>query len=281
MKTYSSPSPIAATGILNEAFGINHSNWDTAEFLGHAFMHTEQILPSIRIHAGEATWQLQTAAAQLDFDVLQMRDPLTGQSWSLNAILERRIFNSGILILHKGQVVHESYRNGMQPQTRHLGQSTSKFFVAMLVGIAIDAGKLDPAAPVQTYVIELREKPVWEGVSLRHVLDMTAGIRYTETYNQSRQRRQILDARAAGIGEQVTRIDQDRLQAGIASAFDISIKIIADVNGLGGRATAELEGRIEDFRCRLPRTHLARGQSKIKIRGQPEVHHLVLDLRAA
>lgn len=182
MSDYSSPSPVEATGVVNADFGINRSNWDTAEFLGLSFMQTERILPSLRIHAGPDTWALEHAPAQLDFERLTMPDPLTGEVWTLNQILERRIFNNGILVLQQGRILHESYRNGMKAETRHLGQSTTKSFIAMLVGIAIGQGKLSPDEPISSVVSELDGKPAWSSITLQHVLDMTAGIRFTEDY---------------------------------------------------------------------------------------------------
>jgi hypothetical protein len=52
----------------------------------------------------------------------------------------------------------------------------------MLVAIAVDEGKLDPAQDISYYLEELRQREEWQGVNLQHVLDMRAGIDYSENY---------------------------------------------------------------------------------------------------
>ena len=55
---------------------------------------------------------------------------------SLQGLLERRMLNSGLIAIHKGQVVHESYRNAFSPDLRHINMSTTKSIMGMLAQIA-------------------------------------------------------------------------------------------------------------------------------------------------
>ena len=94
--------------------------------------------------------------------------------------LNRRLFNDALLVMHRGAVVHESYRNGMTAADHHVQHSTTKSLTTMLVAQAIDAGRMDPAAPFDRYLPELQAVEAWHGVTLQHVLDMASGLKYVE-----------------------------------------------------------------------------------------------------
>jgi CubicO group peptidase (beta-lactamase class C family) len=84
--------------------------------------------------------------------------------------------------MHRGEVIHESYRNGMTATDRHVIHSCTKSLCAMLVAIAVEEGKLDLAQDISVYVEDLQQREEWQGVTLQHVLDMCAGIEYSEDY---------------------------------------------------------------------------------------------------
>jgi CubicO group peptidase (beta-lactamase class C family) len=84
--------------------------------------------------------------------------------------------------MHRGQVIHESYRNGMTATDRHVIHSCTKSLCSMLIAIAIDEGLLNPETEVSCYVTEFKTLAAWQGVTLQQVLDMQAGIEYSEDY---------------------------------------------------------------------------------------------------
>lgn len=84
-------------------------------------------------------------------------------------------------VLHRGAIVHECYMNNMEQRTLHLSQSMAKSITSTVAGILIGEGKLDPAALVTRYLPEL-EETAWRGATLRHVLDMTTGVKFSESY---------------------------------------------------------------------------------------------------
>ena len=59
------------------------------------------------------------------------------------------------------------------PRTRFAIGSLTKQFVATLALQFVDEGRIDPAAPVTTYVPEAR---AWRGISVRELLDQRSGI---------------------------------------------------------------------------------------------------------
>lgn len=87
----------------------------------------------------------------------------------------------GFLVLHEGQIVTESYADGMSPSTLHLTMSVTKSLTSALAGVLADQGRLDLAAPVTAYVAEL-SRTAFEGCTVQHMLDMRGGVQWSEDY---------------------------------------------------------------------------------------------------
>jgi CubicO group peptidase (beta-lactamase class C family) len=180
------PSPVQATGVINEKFGADSSNWDIAPFNAFTFTQTEKIFPTLIISPGEEPFApLRYAESQLDMSQILVTDPATGKSISAATFLNDRIRNSGLMLIYKGQVVHESYRNGLQRDLRHIGMSASKSFIGMLTQIAMQQGFLDEHDLASQYVPEVRDKEAWIDVTVRHVLDMRDGMKFVEDYEDA------------------------------------------------------------------------------------------------
>ena len=84
-------------------------------------------------------------------------------------------------MLHRGRIVTEQYFNGMTRETRHLLQSVSKSIAGSLTGVLVEAGLLHPAALLTDYVAELAGTS-FEGATVRQLIDMTTGTRFSEDY---------------------------------------------------------------------------------------------------
>ena len=94
----------------------------------------------------------------------------------------RRTCTDGFLVLHEGRIVAEEYFNGMTPATRHLLMSVSKSIIGMLAGIVIGRGALSADDLVTDVVTELRGTS-FEQATVRHLLDMRTGTRFSEDYD--------------------------------------------------------------------------------------------------
>ncbi len=106
---------------------------------------------------------------------------------------------AGFLVLHNGEIVHETYRYGNREDTRWMSMSVAKSVSSILTGAALKQGYLsDIDDPVTDYVPEL-EGTVYDGVSIRQVLTMTSGIDWDETYTDPESdRRRLLQAQISG-----------------------------------------------------------------------------------
>ena len=98
------------------------------------------------------------------------------------ALVDDHAYNGtpfAFVVLHKGQVVAERYREGMGPDTRLLSWSMAKSFTNALVGIMQKDGLLDIHAPMAI--------PEWQNdgrkaITLSDVMQMQSGLQWNENY---------------------------------------------------------------------------------------------------
>jgi len=78
--------------------------------------------------------------------------------------------------------VTEQYFNGLAPDVPHLLMSVSKSVTSTVAGVLAGRGLLDASALVTDIVPELRATS-FEGATVQHLLDMRAGTRFDEDYD--------------------------------------------------------------------------------------------------
>jgi CubicO group peptidase (beta-lactamase class C family) len=88
-----------------------------------------------------------------------------------------------VVVVHGGRVVYERYFGDSGPRTLETSFSVAKSFVSMLVGMAIDEGRIGSVEdPVTRYVPELASRDRrFEQITLRDLLTMSSGLRYEES----------------------------------------------------------------------------------------------------
>jgi len=158
---------------------VTLSNWQDPPWNRWSFQHIGQLIPSARISRGDGP-VLDLPDEPRDIDDVTFRT-IAGASSTLGAHLESA-YTDGFLALHHGRIVAEQYSNGMTQGTRHLLQSVSKSLTGALAGALVGSGALDPGGMVADYVPMLRGTS-FEGATVRHLLDMTAGTRFSEDYD--------------------------------------------------------------------------------------------------
>lgn len=101
-----------------------------------------------------------------------------GGRWTLAELLSAcRV--DGIAVLRRGRLVYERYLNGLRPETPHLAMSVTKSIASCVVATLADEGLLRPDDAITAYVPELAGS-AYGDATLRHLLDMTVGIRYVD-----------------------------------------------------------------------------------------------------
>jgi CubicO group peptidase (beta-lactamase class C family) len=155
------------------------SNWQRAPFNRWSFRHVAQLVPTARIERGEGpVLELLPGPVAID-DVGFQRQ---GGGWQSLGDFLNSTSTDGFIAVTDGRVAAEMYFDGMTPSTRHLLQSVSKSLCGTVAGALVGTGALSPDDLVTDHVPEFATTS-FEGATVRHLLDMTAGTRFSEEYD--------------------------------------------------------------------------------------------------
>ena len=163
-----------------------------------AFSNIRALVPTVNVSRGATPVRHLPHALRDDIDGLTF-EPLTGSgfdrpiTWAESLLAN---FTDGIVVLHRGTLVYERYFGAGGPDQPHLLASVSKSFAGLIAATLVADGTLDDAAPISRYLPEMAGSG-FANASLRHVLDMTTGLDYSEDYTSAKADIAIL-ARAAG-----------------------------------------------------------------------------------
>lgn len=85
---------------------------------------------------------------------------------------------SGLIIIHDGDIVHESYGRGADAGTKFTTWSLVKSITSTLVGVAVADGKIDSVDDQLVKYLPEVEGTAYDGVTIKQALQMSSGIRY-------------------------------------------------------------------------------------------------------
>ena len=179
------------------------------------YQHADEIFPTRTVKAGTAVWPLPPAELPAGFEI---RYDWEGQSHGVDAFNERTLSNA-LLILKDGRIVHESYRNGADDNTRFISFSTGKSVTSTLVGMALEAGLIDTLDDPLTRYLPALTGSAYAGVSIRDALQMLSGVDWDEeSYDWSDQSRPLVKLWNDAYVEQRYRIVEGANTLGRARA---------------------------------------------------------------
>ncbi|PBI84294.1 6-aminohexanoate-dimer hydrolase [Variovorax boronicumulans] len=162
-----------------------------------SFSHVRETVPTANVWRGPgAASPLPAATPRIDIEAVRFQPMGGGEAQTFGQMIART-YTDGILVLHRGQVVYEKYFGALTPERPHLAMSVTKSFVGTLAAILAQEGTLDPSAPVTKYLPELKDT-AYGDATVRQVMDMTIGVRYSENYADPKA--EVWDyARAGGM----------------------------------------------------------------------------------
>lgn len=101
---------------------------------------------------------------------------------------------SGLIIIKDGEIVLEDYELGNNENTRWMSMSVVKSITATLIGMAIQDGYIKSIDdPIVNYLPELKGSS-YDGVTVKHILQMASGVAWNETYTDpTSDRRKLLE----------------------------------------------------------------------------------------
>lgn len=92
---------------------------------------------------------------------------------------DRSGVNTDAVIVYKdGEILFEHYARGYDETKKHLSWSMAKTFAGILIGQAIDEGKLGLDDPISKYLPQVKSS-----ATIRNVLNMSSGIAFKEEYS--------------------------------------------------------------------------------------------------
>jgi CubicO group peptidase (beta-lactamase class C family) len=151
----------------------------TSLFTGNRFenfRHLERFVPTSEMSASTKPWHLGESKNSLQYSGMFM-----GAEQSLEEFIEHSS-TSTLIVIHKGEIIYERYSRGDTVDSLHASFSVAKSFTSALTGIALGEGLIKSIDdPIRKYLPELTS-PTFDGVSIKHVLQMSSGIQFSEVY---------------------------------------------------------------------------------------------------
>jgi CubicO group peptidase (beta-lactamase class C family) len=141
------------------------------------FRYVERIFPSNPIRRSGEKYIFER-------DIRELTDEyeFDGEKRSIDEFLAHTV-TTGFLVIKDDRIVSERYFHGANEETLFTSMSVAKSFVSALVGIAIDEGLIESVdRPITDYVPKLKGSG-YEGVPIKHVLQMSSGVKFDEEYD--------------------------------------------------------------------------------------------------
>lgn len=145
-----------------------------------SFSHWRELTPTVGVARGTRAVHPLPRAERSDIDAVTFT-PLGGgqpMTWAQSLAAN---YTDGIVVLHKGRIVYERYLGALTPQGQHAAFSVTKSFFGVMAAMLINDGRLDETALVTRYLPELKDSAFGDA-TVRQVLDMTTGLKYSEKY---------------------------------------------------------------------------------------------------
>ncbi len=173
--------------MANETHQENNERW-LARLLGgdfllwspniqaEGFLYWDRIFATRTIKRGPRVHELPKSARTLD-----VRFEDQGRVCNTDDLM-RDEHLSGLLVLQHGQVLEERYALGLHRERRWQSSSMVKSITSTLIGAALHEGLITSLADPMTKYLGDFSGTAYEGVTVKHLLNMTSGINWTEDY---------------------------------------------------------------------------------------------------
>lgn len=169
-----SPPPAERTVRFEDGgyFQFPAMRWSVSNF--------RQLMPTINVSRGLGAPVALPTTLRGDIDSLSFTPIGTQQAMTWEQSLAAT-YTDGIVVLHRGKIVYERYFGVLTPEGQHAAMSVTKSVVGTLGATLVAEGRIDASKRVVDYVPELAHS-AFANASVRQVLDMTTGLKYSEDY---------------------------------------------------------------------------------------------------
>lgn len=164
------PPPDKRVTRLNGVWEPPYNRW--------AYQHMREIWPTAPIRPAGTAVELPRA---IDPAIDQLKVRRRDGSMAAFQTYLRQSFADSLTVISGGQIVYESYLNGMTADTPHIMFSCTKSFIGLFALMAIEEGQVTEDTAITDILPELANSAFAEA-RFGHVLDMTTAIRFSEDY---------------------------------------------------------------------------------------------------
>lgn len=156
------------------------SNYFSFPKLRWTVCHIRELMPTKQVSRGI------NAPIALPYDLNEQIDSVTfhpigretSMTWKQSLSAN---YTDGLLILHKGKIVYETYSGCLNEANKHAAMSMTKSLTGLLAEILVEEGVLNEQAKVVSIIPELSGS-AFADATVRQVMDMTTALKYSENY---------------------------------------------------------------------------------------------------
>lgn len=162
---------------------IDLDSWKWPEYFAFSLTRMEELFPVGGIPRGIGPVR-DLVTEENDFRPMPIdREKWSSadESWSTVGDVLANTFTDAWMVSRDGIALAEEYAWPMKPARQHMLFSVSKSVVSTVVGALTDAGHLSPGDLVTTHLPALA-KSGYAGATIRDLLDMRSGIKFSEEY---------------------------------------------------------------------------------------------------
>ena len=168
------PPPVSA-GTEKYPSPQNVFKWSREERL-LGFKSMEKLTPAHEVKAGGAVRPLPPATSKKGLKMAALLKKPTEDFMNTGDIV-------GVIVVRRGEILVEEYAHGFTERDRWTSFSVAKSFTSSLIGAALRDGSIESLDDQATrYVPELKGT-AYDGVTIRHLLAMTSGVKWDENYS--------------------------------------------------------------------------------------------------
>ena len=141
------------------------------------FREITNIASTREVHKGDKTYTLK----EQPVDLSGVTYEVNGETRTVQDFIDRDD-TIGLIVVHKDNIIFESYQEGNDKSSRWVSFSVTKSVTSMLIGAAIKDGYIESVfEPVVNYLPRLRGT-AYEKTTIRDVLQMSSGVAWNEDY---------------------------------------------------------------------------------------------------
>lgn len=161
------------------------------------FRAMDRVFPARLVPRGESVWAFDRAPAPLPATYAY-----NGETRDLEALLDRTE-TTGLLVVHRGAITYEVYRQGADETSPFTSWSMAKSVLSALIGIAVEEGHIASIRdPIGAYVPALAGSG-YADVPIEDALTMSSGVAFNEDYDDPLSDINMVFIRAMAMGTPV------------------------------------------------------------------------------